>query len=418
MKEKTKLTFEFEFDGDFWEDSRLDYTLVWNTTALDTVQKYIQGQPFNLWRRSFNINELVPDITVVDFLRLLQADDSFNLAVYYNEITKKVRLSYRENIAKDIVYDDITSKSSAVKAISPVTIKASTPVAALSATFKNINLSSLNLAIDPVATVIVNETAPGANNGSITVSTIKNVALYEFSKDGTAWQSSNIFSGLTRAIYVIRARELASPTFQNEYPFAVNNANPTFDYNVVVTGETSPGANDGTITITPDVSYLLFEFSKNAGATWQSVNTFYPLAPGTYYVAARDAADNAIVRIVSVDKNYSATDIQTGVPDFNFKQGDSFSLQFMKYEGLNTIDTYSYPYISLYTFPSSLIWEKMMTRVLSVKIDMTLNLIDIINLDWELKRRYNRSNFIYKAMDVKIVHSGLKVVEVELYTMR
>ncbi len=410
--------FDFEYEGDFWEDERLDYTLVWNTTALDLPQQYVQNQYFCFWRREFNLNELVPDITVVEFFKLLQSVDSFNLAVYYNERTRKVRLKYRENIVTSIAYNDITSKASPIKSIIPVALSPGNAIKSLTATYKSINLSALNVAIDPINTLITNETSPGADNGSIEVATFRSIDLYEFSINGGSWQDSNVFSGLTTGIYIIKARLEADPTFEDESPFSLNHGDTNFDFNTVVTGESSPGAADGSITVNTDDDWTDHTYSKDGGATWQSPFNFINLSPGVYYVAVRDENNNAIVRAVSVDENYSVTDITTGVPEFDYTQSDSFDLQVLKYEGLNTLDSYTYPFISLYVFPTSPIWDKMSERMLSVKLDLSLDLIDILNLDWELKRRFDRTNFLYKSLDLKLTNTGIKVIQVELYTLR
>ncbi len=54
------------------------------------------------------------------------------------------------------------------------------------------------------------------------------------------------------------------------------------------------GANNGTITITnPLGGYGTYQYTINGGATWQSSGTFNFLAPGTYNVRIRDAANIA-----------------------------------------------------------------------------------------------------------------------------
>ena len=57
---------------------------------------------------------------------------------------------------------------------------------------------------------------------------------------------------------------------------------------------TCNGANDGIITITnPLGGYGTYSFTINGGATWQSSGTFNYLAPATYNVRIRDAANIA-----------------------------------------------------------------------------------------------------------------------------
>lgn len=105
--------FGFSYEGDFYEDAGLASILLDNTTALDVPQLFVRNVKFIFWRRSFNINELVPDWTVVNFLSALIS--RYNIGVYVNEITKKVRLVKREPIAQSYAYTDITSISSPLK---------------------------------------------------------------------------------------------------------------------------------------------------------------------------------------------------------------------------------------------------------------------------------------------------------------
>jgi hypothetical protein len=413
----TKISeyFEFEYEGDFWEDARIDYTTLWNTYALDISEQYIQQEYFNFWRRSFNVNELVPDISIVEFFKLLQG--SFNIAVYYNEQTGKVRLSWREAMAKALPYSDITSKTSNIRGITPVTIKTSAPVKELAAVFGSMDLTVINFFIDTVNTIITNETSPTANNGKIDVRTIQDESLFQFSlTKGAFWQSTPLFSGLDTGIYIVQVRELATGIV-NEYPFAVNHADINFEFNPVVVGETAPGASDGIVNIIM-ASEIGFEFSINGGSTWQSPPGFTGLAPGKYYLGVREVAtQNTVVVVVVVGRQYD-TDLLPSIPLFNYAQGDDFTLQFFKYEGLNTIDGYSYPAMSSYIFPTWPIWNSMMNRCISIKVDMILNLIDIRNIDWELKRRFDRTNYLIKSLDVQISNSGVRVTQAELYTLR
>ncbi len=58
------------------------------------------------------------------------------------------------------------------------------------------------------------------------------------------------------------------------------------------TNVTCNGANDGIITITnPLGGSGTYAYTINGGATWQTSGTFNFLAPGTYNVRIRDAAN-------------------------------------------------------------------------------------------------------------------------------
>lgn len=113
--DKIATTFNFEWEGDFYTHSDLPTMLLWNSALLDTPMPFIGESNFIFWRRSFNITELVPDISVIDLLKALQS--RYNLGIYYNEATKKVTIQFRDSIIKSYVYKDITSISSNVQSI-------------------------------------------------------------------------------------------------------------------------------------------------------------------------------------------------------------------------------------------------------------------------------------------------------------
>jgi len=107
--DKIATEFDFTWDGDFYEHADLENMLEYNTAALDVAMGFIGDKKFVFWKRSFNLRELVPDITVVEYLRRLKM--RYNLAIYFNEQTQRVRISSREAIAQSPAYSDVTSLS-------------------------------------------------------------------------------------------------------------------------------------------------------------------------------------------------------------------------------------------------------------------------------------------------------------------
>ncbi len=101
----------FALDGDFYDDTEVAGMFVDNSNTLDVPMDYIGSiSKYVFWRRSFNINELVPDVTVIEFLKGIAS--RYNLGVYFNEITQKVRIKFLEAVAKSNAYTDITSFAS------------------------------------------------------------------------------------------------------------------------------------------------------------------------------------------------------------------------------------------------------------------------------------------------------------------
>lgn len=106
------LEFDFEYDGDFYTEPDLPTILIDNSQTLDFPMELVGDTKFIFWRRTFNLNELLPDLTVVEFFKALKS--RYNLGIYVNESTGKVRLKKRESIALAIGYEDVTPRSSPV----------------------------------------------------------------------------------------------------------------------------------------------------------------------------------------------------------------------------------------------------------------------------------------------------------------
>jgi hypothetical protein len=155
------------------------------------------------------------------------------------------------------------------------------------------------LAIDVAGTTVVNETTPGANNGTITVAITGGTAPFEYSKNGgTTWQSSNLFTGLAPAVYNVVVREQTRISCASAQSFAVNAGSYTFSFTTSKSDESISGAADGSILITVTGTVAPFTFSKNGGGTYQSGNLFIGLAPGTYTIVVKSAT--GIMRAANV----------------------------------------------------------------------------------------------------------------------
>lgn len=118
--DKIADAFNFSWEGDFYDHADLETFLIDNTAGLDQPLRHINDHQFVFWRRTFNLSELVPDMTVVDFLNAIKL--RYNLGIYWNEVTGKVRMCFREPIAKRIVYDDITRYTSPVQKIEDLSV--------------------------------------------------------------------------------------------------------------------------------------------------------------------------------------------------------------------------------------------------------------------------------------------------------
>jgi len=78
--------------------------------TLDVPTKFFNGQSLILWERNFNLNQLVPDITVNDFLKALQV--GFNAFITFDPDLKILTISHRQPSITARPYEDITLKVS------------------------------------------------------------------------------------------------------------------------------------------------------------------------------------------------------------------------------------------------------------------------------------------------------------------
>ena len=139
----------------------------------------------------------------------------------------------------------------------------------------------------------------GANNGTITVtSPLGGYGTYEYSKDGGAtWQASGNFTNLLPASYNVQIRDKAHILcVMILNPALVITEPDVLSATLNSTDVACNGSTNGTITISgASGGYGTYAYTVNGGASWQSSGNFINLAPGTYNVRMRDAANIACV---------------------------------------------------------------------------------------------------------------------------
>ncbi|WP_035668274.1 gliding motility-associated C-terminal domain-containing protein [Flavobacterium sp. 83] len=142
----------------------------------------------------------------------------------------------------------------------------------------------------PTASSVVQPTC-GVPSGSIAVATQSGV---EYSLNGTTYQTSNSFTGLSKGNYTLYVRNLSDNS-------CVTPSASVITINAVPTPPTAPtalsvvqptcGVPSGSIAVT---TQLGVEYSLN-GTTYQTSNTFTGLAKGNYTLYVRNQSDNSCV---------------------------------------------------------------------------------------------------------------------------
>ncbi|MBX7109031.1 MAG: T9SS type A sorting domain-containing protein [Chitinophagales bacterium] len=134
----------------------------------------------------------------------------------------------------------------------------------------------------PVLTTTTSPSTCYANDGTITATATGGTVAITYNKDGGAYQSSNVFTGLASGVYVINAKDANG---------CISTANVTVGALAgpsIAAVAISSGCGDGAITATGSGGTPGYEYSID-GVNFQSNNTFDCLAIGTYTITVMDA---------------------------------------------------------------------------------------------------------------------------------
>jgi hypothetical protein len=143
----------------------------------------------------------------------------------------------------------------------------------------------------------------GSTDGTITVSSpAGGHGTFEFSiNGGGSWQPSGTFINLAPGTYNIQIRDAAYPACYRILDGMLLISQPAVLRAMISsTMVTCFGADDGTISITGATGGSgSYEYSTDAGGTWQLANLFTGLGPGSYDVRIRDAGNTACEMILN-----------------------------------------------------------------------------------------------------------------------
>jgi hypothetical protein len=189
-----------------------------------------------------------------------------------------------------------------------------------------ITISQPNL----ITTSSVDSSPPLCNglSGTITVNgTSGGTAPYQYSRDGTNFQSNNIFTAVLSGTYTITVKDAnnctasaGSVTLSQPAAIGVTNA---------IVGPSCFGGNNGSITVTATNGVGALQYSRDGGATFQTSNIFNSgISSGAYSVVVKDAngcLSPTTIAVVSQPSAVSGT-IATPPPFTCFNTGNSANL--------------------------------------------------------------------------------------------
>ncbi len=138
-------------------------------------------------------------------------------------------------------------------------------------------------------TAIVTQPTCVMTTGTITVTSPLG-ATYEYSKNGTTWQTSTVFSGLpANTSYTISVRNITEPGFVSIAQFVINSVPSAPPPPQATLIQPTCAVPTGSITVTSPTG-ATYEYSKN-GAVWQTSTLFSGLPPNvTYTIYVRNTA--------------------------------------------------------------------------------------------------------------------------------
>ena len=152
--------------------------------------------------------------------------------------------------------------------------------------------ASLPVVVPDAASPVIDNVIPvsvscfGSANGNINITASGGTGILQYSSDnGVTFQSGNNFSGLTAGTYSVVVTDENGCT-ANTFVFLTEPSQLTV--NTVVVNTTCSQSN-GSVTVNANGGTLNYQYSIDAGSTFQSANSFAGLATGSFTVVIQDA---------------------------------------------------------------------------------------------------------------------------------
>lgn len=127
----------------------------------------------------------------------------------------------------------------------------------------------------------------GESTGSITLTATQGVGPYQYSIDGTNFQSSATFDQLAAGNYSLTIKDASNCRVQVNATVNQPLSALTFD-NISIIDNLCNGATNGTINISASGGTTPYEYSIDNGSSYQSSGSFTSLTSGSYTLIVRD----------------------------------------------------------------------------------------------------------------------------------
>jgi hypothetical protein len=295
-------------------EAKTSYTIRVRTTdaggltydATFTINVTNQNEaPTNINLSSSSISENVPVGTSIGTLSTTDPDSGDTFTYQLHDTA-----NYPDNNSFSI--DGTTLKSSVIfdfETKSSYSIRVRSTDAGGLTFDKTITITITNVTITVSASATTNVTCNGGSNGAITVSgVVGGTANYTYSKDGTNYQVSNVFSNLTAGSYTIYAKD----SFNEVGSTSVSVTQPTIVSSTLsVTNPTCFGNTNGSIVVSASGGSGSYTYSKD-GTNYQAGTTFSNLGSGSYTIYVKDSVGCVRTNTTGLDRTQvTATVSQT-----------------------------------------------------------------------------------------------------------
>lgn len=144
------------------------------------------------------------------------------------------------------------------------------------------------------------------NTGSVTATGAGGIAPLQYSLNGTVYQSSNLFAGLSAGTYTLYVKD-AGGCVQTTLVTVIASSAPTVTATVF---NANCSSNNGVITANGSGGVAPLQYSIN-GTIYQTSKYFINLAPGSYTIYVRDAANCIQTTTATITTSGSGAPITT-----------------------------------------------------------------------------------------------------------
>ncbi|MBF4470831.1 gliding motility-associated C-terminal domain-containing protein [Flavobacterium sp. HJJ] len=178
----------------------------------------------------------------------------------------------------------------------------------------------------------------GNNTASVTVAGANGTSPYTYSKDGTTFSGSGIFSGLTAGPYTITVKDANGCTTTQ----AVTITQPAAALTASITAQTNVlcfGNSTASVTVAGANGTSPYTYSKN-GTTFVSSGTFSGLTAGSYTITVKDANGCTTTQPVTITQPVAALTASITAQTNVFCFGDSTAS--VTVAGANGTSPYTY----------------------------------------------------------------------------